>query len=153
MVNIQSAPVLLVLYQFQQATPLGPSSASFKAKRDAAVVDGVHLPNMPRSLRSPSVTLCDFFTWGFVKSRVYGTQLTTIKELAPSQKQQSKCDTKRSTSASMFVYVIQRLLEVLRKILLNYFVIFVKLSIILLKNLTKERLHAFRSLQLCKLST
>jgi len=38
-------------------------------------------PNMPWPPRSPDLTPCDFFLWGFVKSRVYRTQPTTFEEL------------------------------------------------------------------------
>ena len=38
-------------------------------------------PNMPWPPRSPDLTPCDFFLWGFVKSKVYKTQPTTIEEL------------------------------------------------------------------------
>ena len=37
--------------------------------------------NMPWPPRSPDLTPCDFFMWGFVKSRVYGARPKTIAEL------------------------------------------------------------------------
>lgn len=37
--------------------------------------------NMPWPPRSPDITPCDFFLWGFVKSKVYDTQPANIPEL------------------------------------------------------------------------
>lgn len=38
-------------------------------------------PNMPWPPRSPDLTPCDFFLWGFLKSKVYQTRPSTIPEL------------------------------------------------------------------------
>ncbi len=38
-------------------------------------------PNMPWPPRSPDLTPCDFFVWGFVKSKVYATRPPDIAEL------------------------------------------------------------------------
>lgn len=38
-------------------------------------------PNMPWPPRSPDMTPCDFFLWGFIKSRVYRTQPTNMADL------------------------------------------------------------------------
>ena len=38
-------------------------------------------PNMPWPPRSPDLTPCDFFMWGFIKSRVYVTRPTDILDL------------------------------------------------------------------------
>jgi hypothetical protein len=38
-------------------------------------------PNMPWPPRSPDVTPCDYFLWGFIKSRVYAIQSTDIPAL------------------------------------------------------------------------
>ena len=38
-------------------------------------------PNMPWSPRSPDLSPCDFFMWGFIKSRVYTTRPTDIPDL------------------------------------------------------------------------
>lgn len=37
--------------------------------------------NMPWPPRSPDLTPCDFFLWGFIKSKVYGEKCKTIQEL------------------------------------------------------------------------
>ena len=36
---------------------------------------------MPWPPRSPDLTPCDFFLWGFIKSKVYSEQSATIEEL------------------------------------------------------------------------
>uniref|UniRef100_A0A914UJ68 Transposase n=1 Tax=Plectus sambesii TaxID=2011161 RepID=A0A914UJ68_9BILA len=38
-------------------------------------------PTMPWSSRSPDLTPCDFFLWGFIKSKVYTINLRDIPEL------------------------------------------------------------------------
>ena len=38
-------------------------------------------PTMPRPPRSPDITPCDFFLWGFIKSKVYGRPIQDITEL------------------------------------------------------------------------
>ena len=38
-------------------------------------------PNMPWPPRSPDLTPCDYFMWGFLKSKVHKTKLTTIQVL------------------------------------------------------------------------
>ncbi len=38
-------------------------------------------PNMPWPPRSPDLTPCDFFLWGFIKSKVYATKPTDITDL------------------------------------------------------------------------
>lgn len=38
-------------------------------------------PNMPWPPRSPDLTPCDFFMWGFIKSKVYDTSVQDIEEL------------------------------------------------------------------------
>lgn len=38
-------------------------------------------PNMPWPPRSPDLTPCDFFLWGFVKSKVYHTRPTSMQDL------------------------------------------------------------------------
>lgn len=38
-------------------------------------------PNMAWPARSPDLTPCDFFLWGFIKSKVYATPTSTIGEL------------------------------------------------------------------------
>ena len=38
-------------------------------------------PTMPWPPRSPDITPCDFFLWGFMKSIVYSTPSATIDEL------------------------------------------------------------------------
>lgn len=38
-------------------------------------------PNMPWPPRSPDLTPCDFFLWGFVKSKVYNTEPADIESL------------------------------------------------------------------------
>ena len=38
-------------------------------------------PNMPWPPRSPYLTPCDFFLWGFIKSKVYATKPANIPEL------------------------------------------------------------------------
>ena len=38
-------------------------------------------PNMPWPPRSPDLTPCDYFMWGFLKSKVYKSKPTTIQDL------------------------------------------------------------------------
>ena len=38
-------------------------------------------PNMPWPPRSPDLTICDFFVWGFVKSQVYKGRIPTLDAL------------------------------------------------------------------------
>ena len=38
-------------------------------------------PNLPWPPRSPDLTPCDFFLWGFIKSKVYATQSPCINTL------------------------------------------------------------------------
>ncbi len=37
--------------------------------------------NLPWPPQSPDLTLCDFFSWGFLKSKVYATQPVDIPDL------------------------------------------------------------------------
>ncbi|CAI6353063.1 unnamed protein product [Macrosiphum euphorbiae] len=37
--------------------------------------------NIPWPPRSPDLTACDFFLWGYIKSRVYQTPLRTLDDL------------------------------------------------------------------------
>jgi hypothetical protein len=38
-------------------------------------------PNMPWPPRSPDLSMCDFFLWGYIKSVVYRSRLHSIEEL------------------------------------------------------------------------